>query len=1084
MVGRMQPRVVVENSPVDHYEPYGDDEVQQRRSCLAFRFPGRGPRSVGSGEERHRRLVKQQHEPSPQDDVALLRDTERRYTQRPIGNQHHTPVVRQESPSPLHPSPAGYASPVEALLVPPTPTDRNPRTFHQRQRMAAQEAAMNDQETPNTLGRRRPRGLYEGEIEPVGTRGMEAPILPGPDGDNVKQKLSLSTFQPSVVTRVVSPTESSVSSGHSHRGNTAPFQSLHGVYGFPPAPSGDEESTEGIGISQNRMTSRPPRRSARKARNLQPTLPAVSERAPLQFSPETGKAVRWTGGDVSTSAVSVDRMWSDAESTTSDDDIARMLPDLLPSMSESSTGAPLHSLSPAIVSPDGPSRAAQQAAAVAKSMEPPISIASTRSMTPSEASQQPLPPSTRSSTPPILHPDELEALNARAMEHVHNGNFDRALTAFTQVLTYHRRLHGPAHPTVASSHHNLGTVHAKRAAVLVDDSAAQRHCRSLALESFQAAARAARDSLGRNHPNVAVSLVRIGFLLLQSRQYSNAIVTFQEALRIRQAAASGPIQPEQDSREVQQEKQQQQGLIANLYNNLGVCHMHLGEFQKGRNQLHQALAIQRSVCETDETLPVDLDQTEEDDDDRWVHLLELADTLFNVGGLNLEWIRRHGPDTRQTEEAVSVLQETCEIRSKVLGSEDGSVKQVQVLLEMARSIPVPKVPMSNSRWSGGCVHNDHREHVISPSSSRGVTPVEQHHSPRDAAGTVVTPTSANHSIDSRLQEAAQQNRISPGNARRSVDPPQQSGGRRSRSATPESLSRGVLSPPASKASELYSNPLHEKDEWKGRQQKQHGLSSSPKDITNGEKRRHIEPLSSQQIKPIPEATDSSDNRDKRIIIEPHLVPNISPNRRRGLNISDEAVGHSMTGELTVDTSAEVVTKKNSYDAEENCLLNTSGVDSTHGRVHYPWQASGGPDIVVARPYRQQEKDSNSEGMLGQPQSDDPFISTGNAERDDLIHRARAILAQHAEDRQNNNTSNRSMDHDLVEDGVAPLGGEWDAYPTKSVHSMLQDPMNHLPDIHEEASRMLSVRMNVETYAFCLLYALSSHSLPISRTITL
>ena len=31
--------------------------------------------------------------------------------------------------------------------------------------------------------------------------------------------------------------------------------------------------------------------------------------------------------------------------------------------------------------------------------------------------------------------------------------------------------------------------------------------------------------------------------------------------------------------------------------------------------------------------------------------MELADTLFNIGGLALEWIRRQGPDTRHAEDA-------------------------------------------------------------------------------------------------------------------------------------------------------------------------------------------------------------------------------------------------------------------------------------------------------------------------------------------------------------------------------------------------------------------------------------------------
>jgi len=225
-------------------------------------------------------------------------------------------------------------------------------------------------------------------------------------------------------------------------------------------------------------------------------------------------------------------------------------------------------------------------------------------------------------------PENVHVLHRLAMEHVHNGEYDMALMAFMRVLQLQIKAHGPVHPTVASAHHNLGTVHAKRASVLLPDSAQQRHCRAQALACFQSAARTARDSLGRNHPNVAVSLVRIGFLLLQARQYQNAIVTFQEALRIRLAHYGA-----------------HHGLVANLYNNLGVCHMHLGNFEKGREFLEAALDIQRRV-----------------QGDSVIGRLELADTLFNIGGLCLEWIRRQGPDARRAIDAEEAFAEALDVR--------------------------------------------------------------------------------------------------------------------------------------------------------------------------------------------------------------------------------------------------------------------------------------------------------------------------------------------------------------------------------------------------------------------------------------
>jgi tetratricopeptide (TPR) repeat protein len=281
-------------------------------------------------------------------------------------------------------------------------------------------------------------------------------------------------------------------------------------------------------------------------------------------------------------------------STQSDDDIQHMMPDLVPSE-----------------------------VAEVEEEEPQFRDA-----------QSPIPKVSDEDYPsPLTSTNDVYALNQLAMDHVHNGEYDMALRAFSRVLQIQRQEFGDIHPAVASAHHNLGTLHAKRAALLFDGSAQQRHVRALALASFQAAARTARDSLGRNHPNVAVSLVRIGFLLLQSRQYQNAIITFKEALRIRLTHYGA-----------------QHGLVANLYNNLGVCHMHLSQFESGRQYLDAALDIQRDTVQVG------------DKTDRLIHQLELADTLFNIGGLCLEWIRQQGPDTRRAVDAEEAFAEALEVR--------------------------------------------------------------------------------------------------------------------------------------------------------------------------------------------------------------------------------------------------------------------------------------------------------------------------------------------------------------------------------------------------------------------------------------
>jgi tetratricopeptide (TPR) repeat protein len=255
-----------------------------------------------------------------------------------------------------------------------------------------------------------------------------------------------------------------------------------------------------------------------------------------------------------------------------------------------------------------------------------------------------------------------QGIHAMAMEHVMRGEYDMALQAFSQVLTAYLEKYGRAHPMTASAYHNLGTVHSKRAGMLIENSSHQRHCREQALLCFQAAARSARDApqLGPSHPNVAVSLVRIGFLLLQSQQYQNAVITFTEALRIR-IDHYGPTH----------------ALVANLYNNLGVCHMHMQEFVVGRRFLQQALDIQKDLLGQDEYSVT--------------ALLELADTLCNIGGLCLEWIRQQGPDPGHALDGESACLEALEVRVKVLGEDHVLTNQVRSLYDMVRSIPLAKV---------------------------------------------------------------------------------------------------------------------------------------------------------------------------------------------------------------------------------------------------------------------------------------------------------------------------------------------------------------------------------------------------------
>ena len=102
--------------------------------------------------------------------------------------------------------------------------------------------------------------------------------------------------------------------------------------------------------------------------------------------------------------------------------------------------------------------------------------------------------------------------------------------------------------------------------------------------------------------------------------------------------------------------------------------MHLAQFAHGRDLLQHALTIQRTLLNQAETSESDVAAAR--GEEKKDHLnstgghggggtasqaLELADTLFNIGGLALEWVRRQGPDVRHAEDAEAAFEEALEV---------------------------------------------------------------------------------------------------------------------------------------------------------------------------------------------------------------------------------------------------------------------------------------------------------------------------------------------------------------------------------------------------------------------------------------
>ena len=191
---------------------------------------------------------------------------------------------------------------------------------------------------------------------------------------------------------------------------------------------------------------------------------------------------------------------------------------------------------------------------------------------------------------------------------------------------------------------------------------------SEALLCFQNAARVARDALGSDHPNVAVSLVRLGFILLGLKQFENALVTFKEALRVRIASLGSD-----------------HALVSKIQNNIGVTCLQMERYADAGEAFHSALTIQRKVLSR---LSRDCSEGHVRKDFLQRAKLELADTLCNIASLNLKRAEKEQlAKTRQMlllDESISTFSEALQIRLKSLGESHPSTQRTRTMLEKAR----------------------------------------------------------------------------------------------------------------------------------------------------------------------------------------------------------------------------------------------------------------------------------------------------------------------------------------------------------------------------------------------------------------
>lgn len=451
---------------------------------------------------------------------------------------------------------------------------------------------------------------------------------------------------------------------------------------------------------------------------------------------------------------------------------------------------------------------------------------------------------------------------------------------------------------------------------------------------------------------------------------------------------------------------------------------------------------------------------------------------------------------------------------RVLGPQDPMVLQVETLLEMARGLPRP--------WNRSSSPGGHRTEVASgvyqsstsPNRGRSVPPPGSGYQPvttsnrgRSMTHTQVTvnDTSTDHAVV--------------------VEPPKVR-----RSPTKDTF--GTVASPARSPNVSDLQPSDEStgvnttaDESRTNNGASIFRGGAPnKKEANGSYRETLHDVMTISTDEGEETGNVSSARTTgttatRIFVSPHLVPETSPSSRsrgRSNNDSEEVIASASFDDdpFTPDTSTEiagstsVIQKAFSYDAEENCMISDTGIDSEHGRVHYPiaWNkgridgvdgqqgATNGRDIMVTRPYRGSTLARSTSASSEKWGSDTANFTTGNTQRDEVMNRARAILEQHngpegppdeytgIDDDEvdesldfGSGSKVRNFDQDLLEDGVAPLGGNWPSSAdsgrrTKTVREMLDDPMNHLREIHEEATQLLKVRtlfVEVDLGLFCI-----------------
>ena len=412
-----------------------------------------------------------------------------------------------------------------------------------------------------------------------------------------------------------------------------------------------------------------------------------------------------------------------------------------------------------------------------------------------------------------------------------------------------------------------------------------------------------------------------------------------------------------------------------------------------------------------------------------VRLLEVADTLANLGGLGLEWLRQEAPQEKVMREAEGHLTEALEIRSALLGQNHPLVIQVKSLHDMVRStsslVRARKTP--------------HFTSSSKPLLSRMSSPNTQRGSAIRAAKDVVNLEALNMS---RIAPTCQvlalpSSPIKSPNTSRDAPAPKAY----SPSLGLELASRDTKTPSSSPKPQSPS-PRRTSfgSESAARGRTVHGTPPIS-EIVKGKEEDSLDDPPYRRRSQTPERT--------KIFVKPHYIPRQSPTRKSLAkdesyypNPKTPILASSSGSESSVDHQPRI----HAYDTEESCLINESG-----DRV----------DLLSPFLVQRGEDDENEVNLLSheimvvRPSASAMARDTPGPLVQPLAHTIKGRWKGDPKRKM----SGGGKELDESDDGIAPLCRSQETKSDQKVllsEEMLEKPEPHLADIHAAASRYLKV----------------------------